>query len=431
MENAFKKISFSLEADSDIDRLVDEAGGAGAVLIGEATHGTSEFYTWRAKITKRLIAEKGFKFVAVEGDWPDCYQVNSFVKDPIGSNKTAHQVLRGFNRWPTWMWANFEVQDFVEWLANHNKDLPPESRVGFYGLDIYSLWQSLSVAVKYLEETMPQAAQVARRAYRCFEPYRHNIEGYAWHNAFVPESCEDEIVKLLSTLEHLPPIPSPNAAEEKLSAEQNALVALDAERYYRIMLEGDPEAWNMRGEHMANTFFRLMDFYEERVEPKGIIWAHNTHVGDARATEMADIGEFNIGQIVRDAFGMDRTYIIGFATYEGSVVAADDWDAPMKIMPLPPAVYDSWEHDFHSYEAKDRIAIFSLDREAAKAFSERKGQRAVGVVYDPNAEFANYVPTVLNDRYDALLYIEKTTPVHPIHMKPEIKGPPETYPSAA
>ncbi len=430
MENAFAKISFPLETESDLDRLIDEAGNASAVLIGEATHGTSEFYQWRAKITQRLIADKGFNFIAVEGDWPDCYRINNFVKDPGDPQKTAHQVLHGFNRWPTWLWANFEVQDFIEWLASYNKDLPPELKVGFYGLDIYSLWQSLSVAVKYVEEAMPQAAQVARRAYRCFEPCRHNIEGYAWQNPSIPESCEDEVVRLLSTLEHLPPMPSQNTREEKFNAEQNALVAVDAEHYYRIMLRGDPEAWNTRDEHMASTFFKLMDFYEGAVEPKGIIWAHNTHIGDARATEMTDIGEFNIGEVIRGQLGMDRTYIIGFATYEGSIIAADDWDAPMKVMPLPPAVHGSWEHDFHQFEPKDKLVIFSLDREVAKAFSDRKGQREVGVVYDPDAEFANYVPTALSNCYDSLLYIEKTSPVHPIHMKAEVKGPPETYPSA-
>lgn len=431
MMDAIKNISYSLETESDLDSLIDQAGGAKAVLIGEATHGTSEFYRWRARITQRLIKEKGFMFVAVEGGWPDCYQVNRYVKNPPNSGKSAYDVLHAFNRWPTWLWANFETLNFVEWLASHNEGLPGDKRVGFYGLDVYSLWESLGVAVSYLERAVPDAAEIARRVYRCFEPYRQNVERYAWTAEALPESCEDEVVRLLSTLEHLPPIAAVDAAEEKFNAEQNALVAIDAERYYRIMLRGDPDSWNLRDEHMANTFFRLLDFYGKGVQPKGIVWAHNTHVGDARATDMAEVGEVNIGQITRERLEVGETYLIGFGSYQGGVIAASDWGAPMQEMEVPPAVYTSWERVFHEFDQKDRMALFSANREEAKFFSERKGHRAIGVVYDPNAEFANYVPTILSDRYDAFLYIDKTSALHPLPIEPRIEGPPETFPSAA
>lgn len=428
---AIREISYSLEIESDLDPLIEQVGDAPAVLIGAATHGTSEFYRWRAQITQRLIKEKGFAFVAVEGDWPVCYQVNRYVKGTAEPDKSAGDVLRAFNRWPTWLWANSEVEEFITWLVEHNKSLPDDRRIGFYGLDVYSLWESLNAAVKYLEDTVPDAADAAKQVSRFFEPYRHDIEGHTWNAGLVPESHEDEVVKFLSTLEHLPPTGAVNTAEEKLSAEQNALVAIDAERYYRAMLSGDPDAWNVREGHMAATFFRLMQFYEQTTNPKGIIWAHNTHVGDAMATDMAATNQTSIGQIVRGALGAERTYLIGFGTYEGGVIAADDWDAPMKEMLVPSAVFESWEHRFHGFDGKNRMVLFTVNKDEAKFFSETRDHRSIGVIYDPNVEFANYVPTVLSDRYDAFLYIDRTSAVHPLPLKPRTGEPPDTYPSAA
>ncbi|MBE0446963.1 MAG: erythromycin esterase family protein [Actinobacteria bacterium] len=437
MMDSVEDISYPLKTESDLDPLIDQAGDKKAVLIGGATHGTSEFYRWRARITQRLIKEKGFSFVAVEGGWPSCYQVNRYVKDPPNSSRSARDVLYAFNRWPTWIWANLEVLDFIEWLTNHNKGLPGDRRVGFYGLDIYSLWESLSTAVNYLEKTtIPDAAEIARQAYWCLEPYRHDVEGYDWAVASVPEAitllpefCEDKVVRLLSSLEYFPPIGAADA-EEKFNAEQNALVAVDAERYYRIILRGDPDSWNLREEHMANTFFRLLDLYEKDIEPKGILWAHDTHVGDARATDMVDIDRVSIGQLLRDRLEVGETYLIGFGSYQGSMIAAEDWGAAAREMTLPPAIYGSWEYVFHGFNQKDRMVLFPINKEGAQFFSESRGHRSVGVIYDPSAEFGSYVPTILSDRYDAFLYIDGTSALHPLHLKPEIKGPPETFPSA-
>lgn len=426
-------IIFNFDTAQDLDPLIEEAGKAKAVLIGEATHGTSEFYKWRAAITKRLIEEKGFSFVAVEGDWPNCYQVNKYVKDQLDPSIKGMDIFKAFNRWPTWMWANYEVFEFVEWLAQYNKGVTDSKKVGFYGLDLYSLWESLQAAAEYLDKNFPQAAHIAKQAYQCFEPFKTDVEGYAW--ASVPESCEESLVKLLSTLEHLSPTQLSEMTEDKFSAEQNALVAADAENYYRIMLRGDEESWNLRDQHMSTTFMRLLDFHRDNTEPKGIIWAHNTHIGDARATDMAERSEVNIGQLVRERLAKDDAYLIGFGTFEGSVLAADDWNAKERQMPLPPAVHDSWERFFHDLTKQgnghNKMAIFSKDPEQAKYFDERKNHRAVGVVYDPNAEFGNYVSTNLRHRYDAFMYIDKTTALNPIDEKSKIEGPPDTYPFAA
>lgn len=431
MMDNIHNISFPLKTKADLSPLIERSGDAKAVLIGEASHGTSEFYSWRAEITKRLIEEKGFQFIAVEGDWPQCYEVNRFVKDPDASGISARKALNVFRRWPTWMWANAEVLEFIEWLADYNKQLPRERRVGFYGLDVYSLWESLGIAVNYLKDTLPQATQVARRAFRCFEPYRHNMQAYARESLDIPDACEDEIVKLLSTLEHLPPTNDKDSAEAKFNAEQNALVAVNAERYYRVMLQASAESWNLRDEHMAQTFYRLLDFYGKGLKPKGIIWAHNTHVGDAWATDMRELDEISVGQVLREGLEPGDTYIIGFSSYEGEVIAADDWDEPYKKMPLPPAIHDSWEHVLHNLGQNDRILIFSEDNEASKVFSDWKGQRAVGVVYEPRAEFGNYVPTVLRERYDALIHIDKTTALKPLGVEPKAEGPPDTFPASA
>jgi len=428
--DALRTISYSLENESDLDPLIEQAGDTQAVLIGTATHGTSEFYKWRAMITRRLIEEKGFCFVAVESDWPACYQVNRYVKSAAEPDQSGRDVLRAFNRWPTWLWANSEVEEFIKWLKEHNANQSGERQVGFYGLDVYSLWESLRAAVKYLEDTIPDAANAVKQIYRKFEPSRRNIEGHAWGVGLVPEPQEDEVVRFLSALEHLPPVRATDAAEEKLSAEQNALVAIDAERYYRAMLSGDPDAWNVREGHMANTFFRLMDFYERTTDPKGIIWAHNTHAGDAQATDMVDTGQTSIGQIVRGALGAERTYLVGFGSYEGSLIAADDWDAPMKQMPLPPAMFDSWEHLFHGFDGGNRLVLFAANRQESQFFSQMRDHRGIGVVYDPNAEFATYTPTALRDRYDAFLYIDKTSALNPLPINPKIDEPPDTYPSA-
>lgn len=404
-----------------MDILVDKIADKQCVLIGEASHGTKEYYNWRAEISRRLIEEKNFSFIAVEGDWPDCYEINRYVKGYPDSGQNAREVLWKFKRWPTWMWANEEVREFVEWLREYNESAEEHKRVGFYGLDVYSLYESLDVIVDYVRKNDPKNVEKAYRAYRCFEPYGKDVYKYATASAFVDKSCADEVIRLLSHLKTN--IQKYNDPEEMIfNVEQNAHVLKNAETYYRIMLRADALSWNVRDEHMMETLERLVDY---QGNGKAIIWAHNTHVGDARATSMAEEGMVNIGQLARERYGDDNVALVGFGSYEGSVIAARSWGAPMKKMRVPEARKDSWEYIFHEMEG-DGILIIS---DMLRGFeNERRGQRAIGVVYHPEAEAGNYVPTDLMNRYDAFIYIDWSEALSPLPIgffKPEI---PETFP---
>ena len=300
---------------------------------------------------------------------------------------------------------------------------PPQKRVGFYGLDVYSLWESLEAVTDFLERTDPEALEAARRAYRCFEPYQEDVHAYAEATALVPTSCEAEVVKLLSELRQKAET-YPADAETRLNAEQNAYVAVNAERYYRAMIRGGSRSWNLRDTHMMDTLDRLM--VQRGAGAKAIVWEHNTHIGDARATDMATAGMVNVGQLTRERHGEEGVFLVGFGSYEGSVIAGDYWGAETEEMPVPPAVPDSWEALLHE-TGGDRL-LFSADLDDP-AFSERRGHRAIGVVYHPNRErFGNYVPTVLPKRYDAFLYIDKTEGLHPLRLEPQGKETPDTYP---
>lgn len=428
--DALENISYPFEEESDLDPLIDQAGEKRAVLIGSSTHGTSEFYKWRAKITRRLIEEKNFSFIAVEGDWPACYQINRYVKGQL-PEQSARDALSAFDRWPTWIWANEEVLDFIEWLAAYNKELPEDRRVGFFGLDLYNLWDSLTAAVRYMQGTNPEIASIARDIYKCFEPHKQVVDGHPWSVSQIPESCRDEVSKFISSIEHLPPTGAGIAAEEKLNAEESALAAVNAERYFRSVLRGDPEAWNLREEHMANTCFRLLNFFGKGFEAKGVVWAHNTHVGDARATEMAERTEASIGQLVRNRLGTEQTFLVGLGTFQGRVIAASDWEAPAQDIELPPAVYESWESVLHSFGQRNRMLLFSQTEKRASFFAEMNSHRAIGVIFDPNVEFGNYLQAALGDSYDSFLFIDTTSALHPLPVEPKPGEIPGTYPSAS
>jgi erythromycin esterase len=412
-----------LRGTEDLDPLLDRIGDARCVLLGEASHGTSEYYTWRTRISQRLIREKGFSFIAVEGDWPDCYEVNRYVKGYPDSGKSAREVLGAFDRWPTWMWANEEIVELAEWLRQYNDGLPDEEKVGFYGLDVYSLWESMEEIIEYLERVDPDTVETARRAYRCFEPYGEDVQEYARATAFVPTSCEDEVVEMLSKLhEKLPEYR--DDPESRFNAGQNALVVRNAERYYRAMVRGGSSSWNVRDRHMAETLERLMQYHGP--EAKTVVWEHNTHIGDARFTDMADAGMVNLGQLVREQRGADDVVLVGFGSHRGSVIAGAKWGAPMERMRVPPAREGSWEDLLHRAGEEDKLLVFRED-----GLLEPRGHRAIGVVYDPAYErYSNYVPTVLPHRYDAFIYLDETRALHPLHMRPRHDGePPETFPS--
>ncbi len=475
-------LNYTLLSDSshDLDLLLDRVGESQFVLLGEASHGTSEFYKWRSEISKRLIKEKGFSFIAVEGDWPDCFEVNRYVKGFSGSGQSAYKVLHSFNRWPTWMWANKEMVDLIEWIKVHNSSISGDSKknkVGFYGLDLYSLWESLEAIIQYLKRVDPAALKNAVDAFDCFEPYNKDVEQYAQAMAFVPDNCEDEVIETLASLRNKQDVyarEQQNKEEEYFNAEQNAITAKEAEKYYRTMMKGDVNSWNLRDTHMMSTLERLIDFHKENKEtgdgggnvtdPKSIVWAHNTHIGDARFTDMAKSGMINLGQLVREKIGRENTVLIGFGTFSGSVIASKQWGEKMEKMDVPQAKDGSWDNLLHYLcknnssddVGKDKLLIFSSshqnheDEDDAGKTTQRKknsyryyydddtendkpmGQRAIGVVYNPKHEkYGNYVPTKLSSRYDALLFIDKTNALSPLHMQP-IKNDrelPETFPS--
>lgn len=418
-----------LEGPAHLDPLIEAIGDAKYVLLGEATHGTSEFYTWRTEITRQLITQKHFSFVAVEGDWPDCYRVNRFVKG--GEDKSAEDVLHAFARWPTWMWANREVAELVRWLRARNERMLDDRKIGFYGLDVYSLWESMHAVIEYLQRVDPDAVAAARRAYSCFEPYNEDAQEYARATALVPTSCQAEAVAALVALRS-------KAAEYKeegdleayFAAEQNALIAKNAELYYRTMVRGGPTSWNVRDHHMMETLDRLMQHHGPYA--KAIVWEHNTHVGDARFTDMARAGMVNVGQLARQSHEKEGVWLVGFGTFKGTVIAAREWGAEMEKMRVPDARAGSYEAAMHQAVGRDSLFIFrDEDEEATLRLREPRGNRAIGVVYDPRTEhWGNYVPTILPHRYDAFIHIEESKAVDPLHMIAELDGEvPETYPT--
>jgi len=423
---------------SDLDPLIDRIGDARYVLLGEASHGTSEYYTWRAELSKRLIREKGFSFVAVEGDWPDCYRVNRYAKNYPSSGATAREVLHAFERWPTWMWANEEIVDLVEWLRRYNdqRRLSEDRRVGFYGLDVYSLWDSMRAVVDYLEHIDPQLAANAKRAYRCFEPYGEDEQEYARATYLVPTSCEDEAVSVLRTLRSRAPEYAQDGREAFFNAEQNAFVAKNAELYYRTMVRAGSASWNVRDHHMVDTLDRLMAHHQQfNPDAKAIVWEHNTHIGDARFTNMASAGMVNVGQLVRQAHDEDGVVLVGFGSHHGTVIAGEEWGAPMRRMSVPDARAGSWEDVMHqALSDHQRAALLLFDGTVdggVAALDEPIAHRAIGVVYEPDHErWGNYVPTVVPGRYDAFIFIDETRALSPLHLPVKVGEVPETFPSS-
>jgi erythromycin esterase len=323
------------------------------------------------------------------------------------------------------MWANEEIVDLADWLRRHNAGLPEDQKVGFYGLDVYSLWDSLYAILGYLRKTDPSALPAARRAFLCFEPYGEDVQEYA-RATLVPTSCEDEVVSLLKELRSKEPPYRAAGREEFFAAEQNALVLRNAEAYYRAMVRGGPESWNIRDWHMTETLDRLMRHHGP--DAKAIVWEHNTHIGDARYTDMADEGMVNVGQLVRERHAGEGVILVGFGSHRGSVIAAREWEAPMEETPVPPGREGSWEDVLHRAGEGDKLLLLEDVRDADD-FLEKRGHRAIGVVYHPEYEqFGNYVPTVLPRRYDAFCYIDETHALHPLHLRPALGKVPETYP---
>jgi erythromycin esterase-like protein len=404
---------------SDYDPLLADIGDARFVLIGEASHGTHEFYRERAAITRRLIVECGFASVAVEADWPDAYRVNRFVRDRRGS---AAQSLSAFKRFPQWMWRNADVLEFVGWLARHNAQQPADRATGFYGLDLYSLHASIEAVLRYLEGVDPAAAQRARKRYACFDHVGADPQDYAYLTRLsLAHSCEREVLAQLAELvsaapryrEREPAGPAPR--EEYFDAELNARVVRNAERYYRTMFARHADSWNQRDRHMMDTLESLAANLGQPGAPARIVvWAHNSHLGDARATEMSARGELNLGQLVREAHA-DRCYAIGFSSYAGTVTAAHDWGEPAQRMQVQPGLDGSYEQLLHETGVPAFMLLLREMRDDAGWLAGPRLQRAIGVIYRPDSErFSHYYEAHLTAQFDALLHFDRSSALEPL-----------------
>lgn len=387
----------------------DRYGDASVVLLGEATHGTSEFYRARAAISKRLIRNHGFNIIAVEADWPDAARIDRYVRH------LQHRVSeeRAFARFPSWMWRNKEVHEFVDWLRAENEHRPKADRVEFRGLDIYSLQASIAEVLRYLDRIDPKAALEARGRYGCLTPWQSEPARYGHYAVMGGETCEAEVrSQLLSLLERRLDYMK-HDGEIFFDAEQNARIVRAAEQYYRIMYEGSRESWNLRDRHMFDTLQALL---RRRPRSKAIVWAHNSHIGNAAATSMGWEGEFNVGELCRTAYGNDLV-AIGFSTDRGTVAAASDWDSPMEVKNVLPARDDSFEHLFRqSGHARSLTDWRSEDRRnLQQILSEPRRERAIGVVYRPDTELlSHYFTAVLSEQFDALVWFETSRAVTPL-----------------
>jgi erythromycin esterase-like protein len=420
-------------APGDYDELIEEVGDARVVLLGEATHGTHEFYRHRAVITKRLIEEKGFTAVAVEADWPDAYRVNRWVQG-ADDDPDAERALAGFERFPTWMWRNADVLDFVGWLRAHNERA--EQPTGFYGLDLYSLYRSIEAVVSYLERIDPPAAARARERYACLERFEESqAYGYAAARGLTP-SCRQGVLRQLVDLQragegHLRR-DGIAAEDEQFYAEENARLVIDAEEYYRSMFTGPVSSWDLRDSHMAGTLLRLIAQRAERGPSRTIVWAHNSHVGDARRTSMGRRGEHNIGQLVRERFGLGAV-LIGFTTCSGTVSAASDWGAAVERKDVRPPRRGSFEALLGDVEPDAFWLRLRDDGRAAAELYRPRLERAIGVIYRPENELvSHYFEAHLSEQFDYVVHFDETRAVEPLERTVEWQRgePPETYPTA-
>lgn len=412
MLKSIQQFSKPFDSYTDLDSLVNQIGDAQYVLLGESSHGTSEFYTIRAELSKRLIQEKGFSVIAVEGDWPACQQINQYIKG-WNHSQDAGEVLTAFSRWPTWMWANQEILHFMEWIKTHNKTSQSERKVGFYGIDIYSLWESMDEVLSYLKKINSPDLDLAKRAFSCFEPFQRNHEKYAVSAALFSDGCIDEVSNLLKTIQNSK-ISALENKEAELDLQVNTLVTANAEKYYRMMMLNDAESWNIRDLHMVEAINTVKNFHGK--DTKIIVWEHNTHIGDARATDMKNEGMINVGQIIREQNPKDSVYIVGFGTHHGTVIAAEEWGENLEVMKVPPAQEGSWEDLLHKASAQNQILFFT--EENRRHFSQIIGHRAIGVVYRPELEqYGNYVPSSMSERYDAFIFIDETKALIPLVLE--------------
>ncbi len=424
-------------ASTDYEPLLEFIGDARFVLLGEASHGTHEFYRQRAQITKRLIEEKGFTAVAVEADWPDAYRVNRYV---LGQSKDADAVeaVGGFKRFPAWMWRNADVLDFVGWLRAHNDSLSPGgAKTGFYGLDLYSMHASIEAVLTYLDKVDPEGARRARHRYACFEHFGEDPQEYGYAAGFgLSHTCETEVITQLLDLQRRAREYARRdgriAADDFFYAEQNARLVKNAEQYYRTMFRGRVSSWNLRDRHMAETLDSLVQHFAlQGQSAKVVVWAHNSHLGDARATQMGREGEWNVGQLVRQKHGRECV-LVGFTTYAGTVTAASNWGGAAERKRIRPAMPGSYEALFHDTGIPAFLLTLPGETQVARGLREPMLERAIGVIYLPETELAShYFHARLSDQFDAIIHFDRTLAVEPLERTGEweVGEPAETFPS--
>ncbi|MCG3161221.1 MAG: hypothetical protein JMDDDDMK_02372 [Acidobacteria bacterium] len=424
-------------AAADYDPLLKAIGDARLVLLGEASHGTHEFYRERAQITKRLIEEKGFTAVAVEADWPDAYRVNRYAVG-ASNDADADEALSGFKRFPTWMWRNADVLNFIGWLRERNDRAGRDAaKAGFYGLDLYSLFTSIEAVLAYLDKVDPEAGRRARYRYSCFEDFGEDSQAYGYAASLgLGESCEDEVVNQLMELRWRAAEYASRdgrvAADEFFYAEQNARLVKNAEEYYRSMFSGRVDSWNLRDQHMAGTLDALIAHLDAQGrKAKIVVWEHNSHLGDARATESGERGQLNVGQLVRERHGREAM-IVGFTTHTGTVTAASNWDWPAERKRVRPALNNSYESLFHEMGLPRFLLVMGESEELAWTLRPERLERAIGVIYRPETErLSHYFHARLSDQFDAVIHFDETRAVEPLERTArwEAGEAPETYPS--
>lgn len=422
----------------DYAPLLDAIGESRLVLLGEASHGTHEFYATRARISRQLIEHKGFTAVVAEADWPDAWRVNRYVRG-FADDADADSALSGFRRFPQWMWRNTDVLKFVEWLRGHNDALPREqSQVGFYGMDLYSLYGSIAEVLAYLNKVDPVAARRARFRYGCFGHFAEDAQAYGYAAGFdLGRSCEDAVVQQLIELRQRRMDYARRdgrvAEDEYFYAEQNARLIKNAERYYRTMFEGSTDSWNLRDSHMVDTLEALMHYLDRHVgRAKFIVWAHNSHLGDARATDSSAQGQFNVGQLVRERWGEDQAFLLGFTTHTGGVTAASNWDGPAERKRVRPSLPDSYERVFHEAGLEKFLLLLNQQSPARRLLQEPRLERAIGVIYRPETErLSHYFEARLPEQFDAVIHFDVTSAVQPLEEFPALQSAeaPETYPT--
>ncbi|GAA3735095.1 erythromycin esterase family protein [Salinactinospora qingdaonensis] len=424
-----------LRTTSNLDQLVERVGAARVVLLGESSHGTSEYYRQRTEITRRLVEEKGFSLVAVVGDWPDALAMHRCALHGPGASPDPREALAEFSRWPEWIWANEEMAGFLRWLRLYNAELAPSARAGLFGLDGYNLWRSLHAVLEYLHLYQPDHVNAALAAYRCFVSYAEDPQDYAWPSGLVPASQELTVVRLLAELRrHAADTEAGTSAFDRgfarFAADYNVELAANAERYYRTLLKGGADAWNAREHHMLTTLDRLLRHHGPLA--KAVVWAHNTHVGDARATAMGRAGMVTLSQLIRARYGADEVVAVGFGSYAGSVLAADAWGAPARQVPVPPPLTESVESRLHeALSGGGSLFVFPRAPEHRSEWLRAEfGHRAIGLVYRPELEhWGNYVPTVLGDCYDAFIYSGRTHALTPVAPGAATPGEHHPHPS--